>query len=126
MLCIGLMLVFASASMASAVDRIQHQSSVVDDHEHLPFSKIVFETSDHQHESHTTDSTDGDDAPDHQPGTGNHQHVDSGSGMLGPLSQGSPWAFARASSWRPAADSLMADFLTHGPERPPKSSAIRI
>lgn len=126
MLCVALTLTFASASMASIVDRIQHQSSVASDHDHSPFSKIVFETSDHHHEPHTTDSDDGRDAPEHQPGTGHHHHADSGSGFLATPSQGSSWVFSRASSWRPAADNRMAGFLTHGPERPPKSSAIRI
>ena len=125
MLCIGLTLVFASASMASVIDRMQHQSDASGDHNHLPFSKIVSEISDHQHEPHTSALDDKGDAPDHQPETGHHHHGDSGSGMLAPLSRGSPGIFLRASTGRPAADNRMSGFLTHGPERPPKTIANR-
>lgn len=123
MLCIGLMFAFASANMANVVDRIQHQSAVVSDHDHLPFSKIVFDNSDHP-EHDTAGSGDTEDAPDHQPGTGNHHHADTGSGLLAPLSQGSSWVLSETGTWRPSADNRMPGFLTHGPERPPKSSAI--
>ena len=124
-LCVALMLVFSSASMANVVDQIQHQSSASGNHEHLAFSKIVFEADDHQHDTHDSHPDDGDDAPDHQPGTGNHHHVDSGSGLFTPVSHEASWMFSGDSPWRPAVDGRMPGFLTHGPERPPKSSAIR-
>lgn len=123
MLCIGLMFAFASANMASVVDRIQHQSAVVSDHGHLPFSKIVFDSSNHP-EHDTADSGDTKDAPDHQPGTGNHHHADTGSGLLAPLWQDSSWVLSGTGAWRSSADNRMPGLLTHGPERPPKSSAI--
>ncbi len=127
MLCVALTLTFASASMANIVDRMQHQSSVAGDHEHLPFSKVVFETCDQHHTHHSAHAHDCGDAPDHKPGTGHHHHhVDSGSGLLANVPQGPPWAFSDSSAWRPAVDGRMPGFLIHGPERPPKSSAIRI
>lgn len=112
--------------MASAVDRIQHQSAVASDHSHLPFSDIIVETSDHQHEANSTASDDRESAPDQQPGTGHHHHGDSGSGMLASLPHGSSWVFSRGSSWRPATDDGAVGFLIYGPERPPKGSVLHI
>lgn len=126
MLSIALMFAFANASVANAVDHVQHQASVAGDHDHLPFSKIVFETCEQHHAHHSMHSNDCGDAPDHKPGIGHHHHVDSGSGLPAPLAQGSGWVFSEAQSWRPAADGRMCGFLIHGLERPPKSSAIRI
>lgn len=125
MLCIGLTLIFASASMASVADRVQHQQGITGDHDHLPFSKIIAEVSVHQHEPHTSALDDKGDAPHHQPGTGHHHHGDIGSGMLVPLSHGSPGIFLTASVGRPAADNRISGFLTHGLERPPKTAANR-
>src|SRR3546814_14926464 len=43
MLCIALALVFAGASLASAVDRMQHGPGGSPAHEHMPFSDISLE-----------------------------------------------------------------------------------
>ncbi|MBB6192327.1 hypothetical protein FHS51_002570 [Sphingobium wenxiniae] len=125
-LCVALMLVFASASMANVVDRIQHQSSAASEHDHLAFSKIAFEVDDHHHDTQASNPDDIDDAPDGQPGTGHHHHVDGGSGLFTPVSHQASWLFSGASPWRPTVDDRMPGFLSHGPERPPKGVAIRI
>jgi hypothetical protein len=125
MLCIGLTLVFASASMASVIDRMQHQSDASGDHNHLLFSKIVSEPSDHQHEPHKPDLDDKEDAPDHQPGTGHHHHGDSGASLAAFGMQGQAGAFPTSSSLSPVPDDRLADVLIPGPERPPKTIANR-
>jgi hypothetical protein len=119
LLYVALTLVFASAGAAHVVDRFQHQPGAAGAHQHLAFSNIVFEAHDDGHPDHD------DDASDHRPGTGNHHHVDSGSGLLTPLSHKAIWMVSGDSSWRRAGDSRIPGFLTHGPERPPKSRAIR-
>lgn len=124
MLCAALMLAFASASMASVVDHIQHQPGMTSSHNHHPFSKIVFDTSDHHHEHAAADLGEEEESPDRQPGTGHHHHVDSGSGMFVPVSHETSWTFSGALLWQPAVDDRMPGFLTHGPERPPKGSTI--
>ena len=124
-LCVALMLVFASASMANVVDRIQHQSGATSEHEHLAFSKIAFEVDDHHHDTHESNPDKSDDAPDSQPGTGHHHHVDGGTGLFTPVSHEASWMFSGASPWRPTIDDRMPGFLTHGPERPPKGVTIR-
>jgi hypothetical protein len=125
MLCIGLTLVFASASTANGIDRMQHQSDASGEHNHLPFSKIVSEISDHQHESHQPVLDDKGDASDHQSGTGHHHHSDSGPSLPAFGTQGQAGIFVRSSSLSPVADDRLAGVLIPGPERPPKTSANR-
>lgn len=124
-LCVALMLVSANASTANVVDQLQHQSTATGGHEHLAFSKIVFQVDDHQHDAYEPDPGDSDKAPDHQPGTGHHHHVDNGSGLFTPMSHEASWILSRASLWRPAVDARVPGFVTNGPERPPKSSALQ-
>lgn len=126
MLCIVLALAFSSASTASVVDRLQHQSGSSADHDHMPFSKVVTDSHDHHHESDAAHPNPSDDTPDHQPGTGHHHHADSSSGLPAPLAQSSSWAGIGTRPWHPTVDDRMPGFLTHGPERPPKSNAIRV
>lgn len=75
-LCVGLVLVFATASAASVVDRFKHGNDLPHDHavQHT-------DANDQAHE-HSPDSDDG--APDedeHQPGLGHH-HSDAPAGAL--------------------------------------------
>ncbi|MFZ3005272.1 MAG: hypothetical protein WA047_03795, partial [Phenylobacterium sp.] len=73
MCCIALSLVYASASAASVLDRVQHQSQPAQHHQHGAFSDLSFD--DHHQ--------DGDAETSHDPGSGHHHHADGPQGILG-------------------------------------------
>src|SRR3546814_1697036 len=78
MLCIALALVFAGASLASAVDRMQHGPGGSPAHEHMLFSDISLEDA-HDQDHHQPDQG-GEDPSDRL--AGGHHHGDSGSGLI--------------------------------------------
>ncbi|WP_148276615.1 hypothetical protein [Sphingobium sp. SYK-6] len=126
MLCIALTLVFAGASMASTVDRFQHQTGVSADHEHLPLSIIASDMGDDgDGHSDTTNPDDSGSVPNHQSGAGHHHHGDAGSSLPALGSQGEGGLFQASLSQPPVADDRLAGILIHGPERPPKNIANR-
>src|SRR3546814_3284601 len=75
MLCIALALVFAGASLASAVDRMQHGPGGSPAHEHMLFSDISLEDA-HDQDHHQPDQG-GEDPSDRL--AGGHHPGDSGS-----------------------------------------------
>src|SRR3546814_18950475 len=77
MFCIALALVFAGASLASAVDRMQHGPGGSPAHEHMLFSDISLEDA-HDQDHHQPDQG-GEDPSDRL--AGGHHHGDSGSGL---------------------------------------------
>ncbi|MDO8802096.1 hypothetical protein [Phenylobacterium sp.] len=109
MCCIALSLVYASASAASVLDRLQHQSQPAQHHEHGAFSDLSFD--DHHQ--------DGDAERIHDLGDGHHHHADGPQGILGE----NPGRSVGASSTERLAflsDHLIASRGLPGPERPPK------
>src|SRR3546814_20214366 len=82
MFCIALALVFAGASLASAVDRMQHGPGGSPAHEHMLFSDISLEDA-HDQDHHQPDQG-GEDPSDRL--AGGHHPGDSGSGRRLPAS----------------------------------------
>src|SRR3546814_11485033 len=78
MLCIALALVFAGASLASAVDRMQHGPGGSPAHEPMLFSDISLEDA-HDQDHHQPDQ--GGEDPSDRP-AGGHHYGDSGSGLI--------------------------------------------
>src|SRR3546814_6276053 len=78
MFCIALALVFAGASLASSVDRMQHGPGGSPAHEHMLFSDISLEDA-HDQDHHQPDQR-GEDPSDRL--AGGHHHGDSGSALI--------------------------------------------
>ena len=119
MLCIALALVFAGASLASAVDRMQHGPGGSPTHEHLLFSDISLEDAHEDH--HQPDQGDGD--PSDRL-AGGHHHGDSGSGLIILASADATVAALLDEAHGLAPDRPAFGFRIQGPERPPKPSTI--
>ena len=115
MFCIALSLVYATASAASVLDRVQHQSQPAQHHQHGAFSDLSFD--DHHQ--------DGDAEASHDPGSGHHHHADGPQGILG---EDEGRGVSASSSERRAilSDQLIASPGSPGPERPPKAVTISV
>jgi len=115
MFCIALSLVYATASAASVLDRVQHQSQPAQHHQHGAFSDLSFD--DHHQ--------DGDAETSHDPGSGHHHHAD---GPQGILSEDPGRNFSAGSTERQAirSDQLIASPGSPGPERPPKGLTFSV
>lgn len=120
MLCIALALVFAGASLASAVDRVQHGPGGSPAHEHMLFSDISLEDT-HDQDHHQPDQG-GEDPSDRL--AGGHHHGDSGSGLIIPASADATVAALLDEAHGLAPDRPALGFRIQGPERPPKPSTI--
>lgn len=120
MLGILLALVFAGASLSSAVDRIQHAPGAPAAHQHLAFSEYSADASDAEHLS-PQGNKDGrsDDIP-----AGHHHHMDAGAGLV----IRAPAAIATMSpsslAYRAAPATGLASPRAAGPEKPPKAAQL--
>lgn len=121
MLCIALVLVFAGASLSSAVDRIQHAPGASIEHQHMVFSEMTVEL-DHAND-HLAPQPGDDDPADHLPG-GDHHHGDAGSGMLVAALAASALFAISGDLHGLAPDNQTSGLHIHGPERPPKSLTL--
>jgi hypothetical protein len=119
MLCIALALVFAGASLASAVDRMQHGPGGSPTHEHMLFSDISLEDA---HEDHHQPDQGNEDPTDRL--AGSHHHGDSGSGLIILASADATVAALVDEAHGLAPDRPVLGFRIQGPERPPKPSTI--
>lgn len=120
MLCIALALVFAGASFASAVDRMQHGPGGSPAHEHMLFSDISLEDA-HDQDHHQP--AQGDEDPTDRL-VGGHHHGDSGSGLIILASADATVASLLDEAHGLAPDRPALGFRIQGPERPPKPSTI--
>lgn len=113
--CIALSLLYATASAASVLDRVQHQSQPAQHHEHGGFSDLSFD--DHHQ--------DGDTETNHDPGSGHHHHADGPQGILG---ENQGCGVSASLTERPAilSDQLITSPGSPGPERPPKHLPISV
>lgn len=115
MFCIALALLYATASAASVLDRVQHQSQPAQHHEHGAFSDLTFD--DHHQDS--------DAEANHDPGNGHHHHADGPQGILG---DGQGRSVSTSSTERLAirSDHLTASRGSPGLERPPKDRTLSV
>jgi hypothetical protein len=123
-LCAALSVVFAGASTASVVDKIQHQAQAAHYHEHVVFSGVA--VGDHHQDGDpaanigdAAEVQDGDPLADHQPGNGHHHHTDGSTGILAvvDLLHAPPPPGARLMG---GSDDLIPTRGSPGPDRPPK------
>lgn len=123
-LCLALTLLFAAASAANAVNRLQHLTNGSAEHHHLPLADIsVDEDGDHHPDMGDPDN---DMSRDHQPGTGHHHHGDNGS-SLAIFGDARPLTFAPGSVLHPVrADRSMLGLAVRGPERPPRPAIFSV
>ena len=115
MFCIALSLLYATATAASVLDRVQHQSQPTQHHQHGGFSDLSFD--DHHQ--------DGDSDASHDPGSGHHHHADGPQGIIGE-NQGCGVSASSAERLAILSDQLIASPGSPGPERPPKHLSISI
>lgn len=87
MFCIGLAMVFAGASAASVVDRVQHSAAV--DHTHGAHLGLTTADDHHDHGSGGDPAHDNGDRGDVQTGPGHH-HSDAPTGVLTAAPSSSP------------------------------------
>lgn len=115
MFCIALALLYATASAASVLDRVQHRSQPAQHHQHGAFSDLSFD--DHHQ--------DGDSEASHDPGSGHHHHADGPHGILG---EGLGRVVGASSTERLAirSDHLIESRVSPGPERPPKGLTFSV
>lgn len=81
-LCVALSLVFAGASAASVLDRVQHHSHLA--HEHGVHLALTADSDHHDHHAdHSQEAPDDKaGAGDHQPGATHHHHSDAPTGVI--------------------------------------------
>ena len=108
MFCIGLSLLYATASAASVLDRVQHQNQPAQHHPHGAFSDLSFDVH-HQ---------DGDSEASHDRGGGHHHHAEP-QGILGET-QGCGVSASSTERLAILSDQLLTSPGSPGPERPPK------
>src|SRR3546814_18670172 len=118
MLCIALALVFAGASLASAVDRMQHGPGGSPAHEHMLFSDISLEDA-HDQDHHQPDQG-GEDPSDRL--AGGHHHGDRGSGLIILASAPATVAALLAADPGLVTERPAHRFRNQRPGRPPKPS----
>ena len=82
-LCVGLVLVFAAASAASVVDRLQHGNELPHDH-----GVQQADAHDHAHQDSPDGHGDTSEKGEHQPGLGHHHSDAPRAGLCGPQP---PW-----------------------------------
>ena len=126
MLCVALTLVFAGMNLTSTIDRFQHAGDTVAQHEHLPLSLVVLDTSDHGDDFGTAATSDSESPSSPQPDTGHHHHGDVGSWLPARPHQDQAGILPMSSSQPKMTDDRLASAQIHGPERPPKDSALYI
>ncbi len=115
MFCIALSLLYATASAASVLDRVQHQSQLAQHHEHGGFSDLSF---DDHHQDGESDAS-------HDRGSGHHHHTDGPQGIIG---EGERRGVSASSTQRLAilSDHLISSPGSPGPERPPKGLTFSV
>lgn len=113
-LCLALMLVFATASAASVVDRFQHERELP--HEHGLHLAGTHDHGDHHH----GDSDDAPDADDHGPGAGHH-HSDAPAGALDRPAQAAESMAEATLALRSASAQRIKGVRPGGLERPPRT-----
>jgi hypothetical protein len=130
MLCVALLFVFIQAAGASIVGSLQHAVVGQHDHHHMMFADISLDAtehdSDHDADHHGMDNQFHDDgAPaDHGPGH-HHHHGDLGtSSLLVSLSSSLP--VISSQTVVPVPGRLMADTRQHLPDRPPRTTLLRV
>ena len=124
MFCIALALLYATASAASVVDRVQHQGQSAHHHQHGALSDLSFD--DHHQDGDHGQPAATDLAGDPDAGTGHHHHADGPQGIVG-LTQAYGVVRGGAGARLAAAtDDLIAGPAYPGPERPPKARMIGI
>lgn len=117
MLCVAVAVVFAGASAASVVDRVQHDAHVVHDHTvHVGLTGVDYDH--HDDSDHPDDSA----APDQPPGLGHH-HADAPAGALDDGAQFSVAATGTLVTLRSPASISLPGIRPGGFERPPRSFA---
>ena len=126
MFCVALSLVFATASAASVLDRLEHQRGEAHHHQRLSFSDLSFD--DHhqagEHADHGMEQGE-DGASQTENGPGHHHHGEGpsaapASGAL--MAVHAPPAAGRLAG---ASDAARLTRALPGPERPPKAFAKR-
>ncbi|MBR7620007.1 hypothetical protein JKL49_11470 [Phenylobacterium sp. 20VBR1] len=115
MFCIALSLLYATASAASVLDQVQHQSQPAQHHQHGAFSDLSFD--DHHQ--------DGDSEASHDPDSGHHHHADGPQGIIG---EDAGRSVGASSTERRAilSDQLIVSPGSPGPERPPKGLTFSV
>ena len=116
MFCIALALLYATASAASVLDRVQHQSQPAQHHQHGAFSDLSFD--DHHQ--------DGDAEAGHDPGSSHHHHADGPQGIVGEDQRRSGVGASAGERLAILSDHLIASRGSPGPERPPKDLAFSL
>lgn len=126
-LCVALAMVFAGASAASVLDRVQHDAQLQHEHRlHLGFS-------DDDHHDRAADAHDqyvGDhedrgadpNAGDHQPGLGHHHHGDAPSGALDEVDGALPLLVAVDARLIAGASASAEGVRPGGLKRPPRTT----
>ena len=130
-LCMGLALVFAFASPASTLDKLQHSAGISAEHTHLFFGSLSMDEG-HSHDhgddrplSGQPDSTPDDGTPDHMPGSHHHHHSDGGAFQTHADAVAVPWNAARG-AYLAEPDRQVVPTAVRGPDRPPKLALTNI
>jgi len=121
-LCVALSFVFASASAASVVDRVQHSTRMA--HEHGGQLAFSVAEADHHADHHVAgDQPDDNGGPaDHEPGAGHH-HSDAPAGVLSAVVPSGQAVVATQLTLRLDGAETARGIRPGGLERPPKAIA---
>lgn len=124
-LCAALAVVFAGASAASVLDRVQHEAQL--QHEHGLHLSFAADPGHHDHEAETSGGDrehDGGNAGDHQPGIGHHHHSDAPSGALSGLGDVQPLVIAVNDGFSAGEATPAKGVAPGGLKRPPRTPNI--
>lgn len=127
-LCVALALIYANASAASVVDRLQHHGESAHHHQHGVFSDLSFDDhhQDGDHDDHSQRPGEGT-TTSQDPDTGqHHHHTDGPQGLVDSVD--GYGALSDQPGARPAAgsDNLITGPGSSGPERPPKGLTVSV
>lgn len=125
MLCVALALVYACASASQVIDRIQHSSAHVTQHDHVVFSDAVAVVAHGDHHDDDVGGGDvgtGDQPSDHLAG-GHHHHGDTGPSLAVDTTEAFGLMALSESLRSSIQDRQIAGVAVPGPERPPRQAA---